>query len=68
MNTLKIKSTHAKTQGNYVIINESDFDPKKHELLGSEEKKETAKDKKARLALIATNAPKDEQNNTSENV
>lgn len=59
MNTIKIKSTHQKTQGNFVLINESDFDADKHELLNAP-KKETAKEKKARLALIA-NDPNHEQ-------
>lgn len=30
--TIKIKSSDPKTQGDFVEINESDFDPKKHEL------------------------------------
>jgi hypothetical protein len=29
--TIKIKSTHPPTQGDFVEINESDFDPAKHE-------------------------------------
>lgn len=32
MNTIKIKATDSKTQGDFVIINECDFDSKKHEL------------------------------------
>lgn len=30
--TVKIKSSHPKSQGDFVEINKSDFDPKKHEL------------------------------------
>lgn len=30
--TVKIKSSDPKTQGDFVEINETDFDPKKHEL------------------------------------
>lgn len=33
METLKIKSTDPKTQGDFVIINAEDFDPAIHELL-----------------------------------
>lgn len=30
--TVRIKSTHPKSQGDFVEINEKDFDPKKHEM------------------------------------
>lgn len=38
MSTVKIKSTDPKSQGDYVIINESEFDSKKHELFEEEQK------------------------------
>lgn len=36
--TVKIKSSDPKTQGDFVEINESDFDPKIHELFSDEGK------------------------------
>lgn len=36
MNTLKVKSTHKESQGEYVIINETDFDKAVHELYEDE--------------------------------
>ena len=34
--TVKVKSTHPESQGLFVEINASDFDPEKHELLDGE--------------------------------
>lgn len=48
MDVVKIKPS-SEDQGEFVIINKCDFDKEKHELLAPV--KETAKDKKARLAL-----------------
>ena len=42
MTTIKIKPSHA-SQGDFVIIEESDFDPAIHSLLDSEEPKEPEK-------------------------
>jgi hypothetical protein len=44
MGTIKIKSTDKASQGDYVLINEEDFDPDKHEKLT--EKQATAADVK----------------------
>ena len=33
MAVVKIKSTHPETQGDFVLINEEDFNPEKHKLL-----------------------------------
>lgn len=45
MGTVKIKSSDKKSQGDYVVIEEADFDPEKHEKLT--EKQDAAADAKA---------------------
>ena len=44
MAVLKIKPTH-KSQGDYVVIDDSAFDPKKHKLFDAPQKKKVAKKK-----------------------
>jgi hypothetical protein len=44
MATIKVKSTDKKSQGDFVLINEEDFDPDKHERLT--EKQDAAADAK----------------------
>lgn len=61
--TVKIKSTDENTQGKFVIVNECDFDSNTQELYSDKPKRETAKEKKARLALVET---KQEQENISD--
>lgn len=50
--TIRIKSTHPPTQGDFVEINESDFDPALHQLfdVAAEPIDEKAPDKKAKKA------------------
>ncbi len=36
---MKIKSTHPESQGDFVIIDDEDFDPEKHEKYEQEEEK-----------------------------
>ena len=55
MATIRIKSTDKATQGDYVVINEEDFDPEKHEKLT--EKQATAAD--AKDAKTAAKGDKD---------
>lgn len=52
--TIRIKSTHPKSQGDFVEINESDFDKKIHELY--EEVSEPVKPKKAAKVKKETEA------------
>jgi hypothetical protein len=48
MATIKIKSTDKKSQGDFVVIEEADFDPEKHEKLS--EKQGAAADAKTATA------------------
>ena len=43
MKTIKIKSTDRKNQGDYVLINEADYDAKKHTKFEAENKKANKK-------------------------
>lgn len=43
MDTVKIKSTHPETQGEYVVINAESFNHEKHELFDPPKKKEKPK-------------------------
>jgi hypothetical protein len=50
MATIKVKSTDKKSQGDFVVIEEADFDPEKHEKLTDKQEaaagaKTAAKDK-----------------------
>lgn len=61
--TVKIVSSHKASQGDFVEINASDFDPKIHELFEAEDKpkKLSAKEQKAAdAAAAAAAAAKDE--------
>lgn len=47
-NTIKIKSSHPETQGEFVIIDEKDFDEKVHEKFDGEAEEKPAKQRGAR--------------------
>lgn len=49
MNTIRVKPW-GKDQGDFVVINEADFDPLKHELLTAEPKKAAEPKKPAKAA------------------